>query len=106
MGIPFLEKLPTTLQTYDMIVDAIFGFSFAGEIREPFLSILQAMGKSGVPIASIDIPSGWDVDKGDVHGLFTPEILVSLTLQKKCAEKFKGAHYLGGRFVPEYERTA
>ena len=62
---------------------------------------IQAMGKAGVPIASIDIPSGWDVDKGNVHKLFTPEILISLTLPKLCAQDFQGAHYLGGRFVPE-----
>ena len=59
------------------------------------------MGKAGVPIASIDIPSGWNVDEGNVNNVFTPEILISLTLPKKCAESFKGAHYLGGRFVPK-----
>ena len=39
MDIPFHEKLPQ-LKEYDMIVDGIFGFSFAGEIREPFQSII------------------------------------------------------------------
>ena len=42
MEIPFHEKLPD-LTTFDMIIDAIFGFSFAGDIREPFLSIIQVI---------------------------------------------------------------
>lgn len=28
-------------------------------------------------------------------------MLVSLTAPKLCARHFKGAHYLGGRFVPD-----
>ena len=53
-------------------------------------------------IASIDVPSGWDVEKGDVHGTnLKPDFLISLTAPKLCSQFFKGRfHYLGGRFVP------
>lgn len=47
----------------------------------------------------MDIPSGWDVEKGNINGLFTPDLLVSLTCPKRCAESFPNLHYLGGRFV-------
>jgi pyridoxal 5'-phosphate synthase / NAD(P)H-hydrate epimerase len=53
-------------------------------------------------IVAVDIPSGWDVEQGDVaqSGL-SPDMLVSLTSPKNCARFFLGAyHYLGGRFVP------
>ena len=50
---------------------------------------------------SIDIPSGWEADEGNVHSIFTPGYLISLGIPKKCSESFKGEHYLGGRFVPE-----
>lgn len=45
-------------ELYDLVVDAIFGFSFKGEVREPFRSILSILDGLTVPIASIDIPSG------------------------------------------------
>jgi NAD(P)H-hydrate epimerase len=32
------------------------------------------------PIFSIDIPSGWDVEKGNTLGYKEPEYLISLTL--------------------------
>jgi len=53
-------------------------------------------------VASIDIPSGWDVEQGDIHNIgIMPEVLISLTAPKKCAILFKGReHWLGGRFVP------
>lgn len=45
-------------EAYDMVIDAIFGFSFKGAVREPFGSILDVLKKTTVPIVSIDIPSG------------------------------------------------
>ena len=54
------------------------------------------------PIISIDIPSGWDVEKGNVTGQgLEPAMLISLTYPKLCASTFTGAHhFLGGRFIP------
>lgn len=45
-------------ELYELVVDAIFGFSFKGDVREPFHSILSVLSGLTVPIASIDIPSG------------------------------------------------
>ena len=43
------------------------------------------------------LPSGWDVEKGDVHGLnLKPDFLISLTAPKMCSQHFHGRfHYLG-----------
>ena len=86
---------------YDIILDALFGFSFKGEIREPFKTIIDAMKKFENNIISIDIPSGFDIDKGNIFETFVPMGLVSLTLPKLCSKNFEGEHYLGGRFVPK-----
>lgn len=45
-------------EAYNLVVDAIFGFSFKGAVREPFGDILSQLKKITVPIASVDIPSG------------------------------------------------
>uniref|UniRef100_A0A8V5GNC5 NAD(P)H-hydrate epimerase n=1 Tax=Melopsittacus undulatus TaxID=13146 RepID=A0A8V5GNC5_MELUD len=104
MDIPFLPEFPAEPalidELYGLVVDAIFGFSFKGAVREPFGSILSTLGHITVPIASIDIPSGWDVEKGKADGLH-PDMLISLTAPKKAALHFEGRfHFLGGRFVP------
>ncbi|XP_056289666.1 NAD(P)H-hydrate epimerase [Pseudoliparis swirei] len=103
MEIPFLTEMPEAAvidEAYDLVVDAIFGFSFKGAVREPFGSILDVLKKTTAPVASIDIPSGWDVEKGSADGL-QPDMLISLTAPKKSARLFRGRyHYLGGRFVP------
>ncbi|XP_059498930.1 LOW QUALITY PROTEIN: NAD(P)H-hydrate epimerase [Stegostoma tigrinum] len=97
---PFLGQALFIDEVYNLVVDAIFGFSFKGEVREPFASVLGTLEGVTVPIASVDIPSGWDVEKGNPSGI-QPDLLVSLTAPKKAATHFQGRyHYLGGRFVP------
>jgi len=101
LGIPF-ETALHSLEQYDIVIDAIFGYSFTGDIRAPFDGIIKELKQSGVPIVSLDIPSGWDVEKGnvDARGL-EPECLISLTAPKYGAIGFSGKfHYLGARFVP------
>ena len=105
-GIKILKEINNDFSEYDLIVDAIFGFSFHGEIREPFKNIIDKLKKLEDKVISVDIPSGFDVVKGNINNTFTPKYLISLTLPKLCTKDFKGEHYLGGRFVPNllYEK--
>eukprot|EP00980_Cylindrotheca_fusiformis_P000616 scaffold154_cov129-Cylindrotheca_fusiformis.AAC.33 len=104
VGITMLDEFPQEGK-FDGIVDAIFGFSFKGAPREPFKTALELMRNmqtdQNVPVISVDVPSGWNVDEGDVTETgFLPEVLVSLTTPKESARGFKGRHFVGGRFLP------
>lgn len=108
------EDISPTAQSssqFDCVVDSLFGFSFTGpSVREPYLSLIKSMRElqsTGVPIVSVDIPSGWSVDEGDVYGTgLVPDAVVSLTLPKACMRGFSGAHYVGGRFIPLQWRSS
>ena len=45
---------------FDLVIDAVFGFSFRGTPREPFVQILELMSKTSLPVISVDVPSGYD----------------------------------------------
>uniref|UniRef100_A0A915M1T2 NAD(P)H-hydrate epimerase n=1 Tax=Meloidogyne javanica TaxID=6303 RepID=A0A915M1T2_MELJA len=94
-GIEQLESLPKDLSNFNLIVDAIFGFSFKPPIREPFTQIIKQLAEQkDLPIFSIDIPS-------DETPTIMPDSLMSLTAPKLCAKYFKGTHhFIGGRFLP------
>jgi len=95
------EPLKTALRDSDVILDAIFGFSFQPPIRSPFDTALPLLTESRLPIVSVDIPSGWDVEKGNQLGIgLQPKVLISLTAPKEGVRDFTGRHFLGGRFVP------
>ncbi|KAI8366728.1 YjeF N-terminal domain-like protein [Radiomyces spectabilis] len=98
----FESDFKTHLEKSDVIIDALFGFSFHGDPRDPFKDVVEAFEKTDRPIVSVDIPSGWDVEQGPTDKVkFQPQVLVSLTAPKLCANHFKGQrHFIGGRFVP------
>eukprot|EP00842_Homolaphlyctis_polyrhiza_P005377 jgi/Hompol1/5840/HPOL_004747-RA len=105
-GIPFISSDAEFAQILDthahVVLDGIFGFSFSGDVRPPFDTVIKALKSTSVPIVSIDIPSGWDVEKGNQNNAgFHPDMLVSLTIPKLGVKNvsFKH-HWLGGRFVP------
>ncbi|KAM9461409.1 yjeF N-terminal domain-containing 3 [Clarias gariepinus] len=104
MDIPFLSYLPTEVQlindAYNLVIDAIVGPEIdLKDVREPYSGILVTLKQVKIPIASVDVPSGWDVDEAGKDGI-NPEVLISLTVPKKCATSFSGKHFLAGRFLP------
>lgn len=119
LDVPFIDDFSSALGSADHIVDAIFGFSFSGEVREPFHAVIAALEVTKLPVTSVDAPSSWDIESGPPQsGLgssFMPTALVSLTAPKPLVKHFKGRHFVGGRFVspsiakkynfdvPEYE---
>lgn len=109
LSIPFLttpESFTSALQSSDLVVDALFGFSFHPPVRAPFDSVLRDIIGAGKPVLSVDIPSSWDVEAGpppsddQVGHDFMPEYLISLTAAKPSVRHFKGKrHFIGGRFL-------
>ncbi|XP_057697981.1 yjeF N-terminal domain-containing 3 [Corythoichthys intestinalis] len=104
MDIPFLSYLPTEVQlindAYNLVIDAMLGpEDDIVDIKEPYAGILVTLKQVKIPIASVDVPSGWDVEEAGQDGI-SPEVLISLTAPKKCAMSFSGKHFLAGRFLP------
>ncbi|CCG84189.1 protein of unknown function [Taphrina deformans PYCC 5710] len=91
---------------YGYIVDAIFGFSFSGDVRAPFDRTINELSQTRIPVLSVDAPSGWHIEDGQpaagkVGANFYPTALISLSAPKPCSRHFRGRHFLGGRFLSE-----
>ncbi|KAI1478242.1 YjeF N-terminal domain-like protein [Daldinia eschscholtzii] len=103
LEVPFVDDFPTAIKSTDHIVDAVFGFSFSGEVREPFPAVIRALEDTKLPVTSVDAPSSWNIETGPPEsGLgskFNPDFLISLTAPKPLVKYFKGRHFIGGRFV-------
>ncbi|KAI8957471.1 YjeF N-terminal domain-like protein [Daldinia sp. FL1419] len=103
LEVPFVEDFTEAMKSTDHIVDAVFGFSFSGEVREPFPAVIRALEDTKLPVTSVDAPSSWNIETGPPEsGLgskFNPDVLISLTAPKPLVKYFKGRHFVGGRFV-------
>lgn len=103
------EFVGSTLDFYnDLVIDAVFGLHFDGQdVRPEYLPAIEYLGSTGLPLVSIDYPSGWDVQKGpreiDVRRdtFVKPDTLVSLGVPKDGAKYFSGSfHFIAGRHLP------
>ncbi|QMW32143.1 hypothetical protein G4B84_007574 [Aspergillus flavus NRRL3357] len=103
LSVPFITDFPVAIKSADLLVDAIFGFSFGGPLRDPFPTIISQIEAASVPVLSVDAPSSWDIEGGPPKegpgSKFMPEYLISLTAPKPCVKYYQGRHFLGGRFL-------
>jgi len=86
------EELPRG----DFVVDGIFGTGFRGELRDPYASIVRHMNSLGLPIISIDVPSGLDAGTGKVSDeCVKARYTFTLGLPKLGLYIYPGAEYAG-----------
>lgn len=101
LNISFTKDFPAAIREANIVVDSIFGFSFSGEVREPFPSAIEALAQSSVPVLAVDAPSSWNIEDGppsDGPGKgYQPTALISLTAPKPLVKFLKGRHFVGGR---------
>ncbi len=67
------EELEAAAQRWrrsSVLVDALLGTGFSGQVREPLSSIIETInGLKGPLIVAVDVPSGLDVDRGIPGGI-------------------------------------
>jgi NAD(P)H-hydrate epimerase len=52
----------------DVVVDALFGTGFSGAPRREAAQRIETINAAGVPVVSVDVPSGVDASTGEVAG--------------------------------------
>jgi len=81
MGLSFVDSLPSSdkiSQNYDVIVDALFGFSFQGPPRGEFATLISNIVESRVPVLSVDVPSGISTISLSSKTIFYPRLTLLL----------------------------
>jgi ADP-dependent NAD(P)H-hydrate dehydratase / NAD(P)H-hydrate epimerase len=98
LGIASSSYAPGTVhwQSYSGIVDGLLGTGSSGTPREPYSSIIQEANESGLPIVSIDIPSGINANTGEVSGQsIRATVTVALAFAKIGLHQYPGADHAG-----------
>lgn len=58
----------SSVDEFDVIVDALLGIGLSGEVRSPYADVIHAINESDSHVVSIDLPSGIEADTGAVLG--------------------------------------
>ena len=79
----------------DVIFDALLGSGAKGELREPFLTIVENVNKIDAFKVAVDIPTGIDADNGYANKAFNADLTVTLGELKKGLFIGDGYKYSG-----------
>jgi NAD(P)H-hydrate epimerase len=77
----------------DVVIDALFGTGFHGSPRADATAMIERINACGLPIVSVDLPSGVDASTGEVAGA---AVNASLTVTFHASKV--GLHVAPGRF--------
>ncbi len=89
-----LEKAGRYLKRRDVIIDAMLGTGLKGPLREPFASAVRLIYDSGVPVVSVDAPTGLNPSTGEVQGLAV-KAAYTVTFHKMKRGFLKAKEYTG-----------
>src|SRR5215203_4091143 len=62
------EDLAAELQDADLVIDALLGTGFSGEVREKEAGIIEKVNSASAPVLAVDVPSGVNGSTGEVAG--------------------------------------
>ena len=77
----------------DVVIDALFGTGFHGAPRTDATAMIERINACGLPVVSVDLPSGVDASTGEVAGA---AVNASLTVTFHASKV--GLHVAPGRF--------
>ncbi|MBD3218818.1 MAG: NAD(P)H-hydrate dehydratase [candidate division Zixibacteria bacterium] len=89
------EELELSEET-DLIVDAIFGTGFHGDIREPMDQMVEKINSYDIPIAAVDCPSGLNTSTGELsRSSIIADFTATLALPKIGHFLYPGVEHVG-----------
>lgn len=83
------------VDSYDYVLDCIYGTGFTGEVREPVYSLIKALNDSKASIVSADINSGMNGDTGESNICVNSDLTVSIGFLKKGLVSEEGKKHIG-----------
>ena len=89
------DKIRECLKKSDIIIDAIFGIGFSGEIFQPFARVVEEINKSCKTVISLDIPSGVPANGGKFNLAVKADYTLTFGFTKFGMIDYPGANFAG-----------
>lgn len=89
-----INKEIPPFDSYDMIIDALFGTGLHSPIRQPYLHLVEKVNESDIKKISIDIPSGMYADGGPTNTSIIANDCLSFEIPKIAFFQCHNSRYL------------
>ena len=90
ISIPILDYTDSSvnsnavLQNADIIVDAVFGLGFKGEVDDKTAELFSVINNAKAKVASVDLPSGIYAAGGISHNAIVADLTITFECYKPC----------------------
>lgn len=104
-GVPVvaaLEQLEAA-DEHTVLVDALLGTGFRGELRVDYARAVQHINASGAPVLAVDIPSGLSADTGTAPLAVRADVTVTFIARKFGLHCGRGPALCGERLLAELD---
>lgn len=96
------DEFIKTLGAADIIIDAVCGTGFSGELSESLENIFKYVNESRAKVISIDLPSGVHADTGSAaKGAVNADSTVTFTTKKPCHVIYPALQHCGKVYVAD-----
>ena len=87
------------IESCDLIVDALYGTGFHGQLRESGRSAAERMNGASAPVCALDLPSGMNADTGETASGAVKADLTVVFHRRKHGHDAQNAEEYCGRIV-------
>lgn len=95
-GVPFQYADDIIDSEVELVVDALLGIGLVGNVRGPIAHAINLINDSSLPVLSLDVPSGLDVDTGRVLGVcVNADVTITFIALKVGLFTLDGPDYCG-----------
>ena len=79
-----------------IVIDCLLGTGISGSVKKPYATMIQQINDSGLPVISIDVPSGINADNGNVENVaIHADLTITIGLPKIGLFTGEGMEYSG-----------
>jgi NAD(P)H-hydrate epimerase len=109
LGVPLVEirspdeaKPQQLFANVGVLIDALLGIGLRGSVKPLQTRLIELMNRSGLPIVSVDVPSGLDADTGLPQGIIVKAaVTVTFGLPKQGLFRGEGPDHAGDVIVDD-----
>jgi hydroxyethylthiazole kinase-like uncharacterized protein yjeF len=98
---PIEVLAPAAIADAELVVDAVFGSGLSRALDENVALTLAAVGRHGVPLIAVDVPSGVMGDTGESCGAVAAQCTVTFARKKPCHVLLPGRDLAGDVVVAD-----
>ncbi len=97
MGLSIVNAQDAEIRPGDLVVDALLGTGFRGDVRQPLAGIIDSINQATrMGVVAVDVPSGLDCNTGEpANACIKADLTITFVADKTGFQSARGREHVG-----------